>query len=44
MSEQDDSAYSSTLLIDPGTLNAVSGAPLTSSGKPEVLYVASEPA
>jgi hypothetical protein len=36
------SAYSSTLLIDPGTLNAVSGAPLTSSGKPEVLYVASE--
>jgi hypothetical protein len=36
------SAYSSTLLIDPGTLNAVSGTPLTSSGKPEVLYVASE--
>jgi hypothetical protein len=36
------SAYSSTLLIDPGTLNAVSGAPLTSGGKPEVLYVASE--
>jgi hypothetical protein len=36
------SAYSSTLLIDPGILNAVSGAPLTSSGKPEVLYVASE--
>ncbi len=35
-------AYSSTLLIDPDTLNAVSGPPLTDSGKPEVLYVATE--
>ena len=34
------SAYSSTLLISPGTLNPVSGPPLTRSGKPEVLYVA----
>jgi hypothetical protein len=34
------SAYSSTLLISPGTPNAVSGPPLTVSGKPEVLYVA----
>ena len=36
------SAYSSTLLIDPGTLSAGSGPPLTDSGRPEVLYVASE--
>ena len=36
------SAYSSTLLIDPGTLSAGSGAPLTRGGKPEVLYVATE--
>jgi thiol-disulfide isomerase/thioredoxin len=36
------SAYSSTLLISPDTLNAVSGPPLTRSGKPEVLYVAAE--
>jgi hypothetical protein len=36
------SASSATLLIDPGAPNAVSGAPLTSGGKPEVLYVASE--
>jgi hypothetical protein len=36
------SAYSSTLLISPGTLNAISGPPLTRSGKPEVLYVAAE--
>jgi Domain of unknown function (DUF929) len=36
------SAYSSTLLISSGTLNAVSGPPLTRSGKPEVLYVATE--
>ncbi len=36
------SAYSSTLLISPGTLNAVGGPPLTRSGKPEVLYVATE--
>jgi hypothetical protein len=34
--------YSSTLLISPGTLNAVSGPPLTRSGKPEVFYVATE--
>jgi thiol-disulfide isomerase/thioredoxin len=36
------SGYSSTLLIDPGILNAVSGAPLTSGGKPEVLYIGAE--
>ena len=36
------SAYSSMLLIDPGTLSAGSGPPLTDSGKPEVLYVATE--
>jgi hypothetical protein len=36
------SAYSSTLLTRPGTLNAVSGPHLTSSGKPEILYVATE--
>jgi Domain of unknown function (DUF929) len=36
------SAYSSTLLISPDTLNAVGGPPLTRSGKPEVLYVATE--
>lgn len=35
-------AYSSTLLIDPDTLSTVSGPPLTSGGKPEVLYVATE--
>ena len=33
-------AYSSTLLISPGTLNAVSGLPLTAGGKPELFYVA----
>jgi Domain of unknown function (DUF929) len=36
------SAYSSTLLISPGTLSAVSGPPFTRGGKPEVLYVATE--
>ena len=36
------SAYSSMLLIDPGTLSAGSGPPLTDRGKPEVLYVATE--
>jgi hypothetical protein len=36
------SAYSSTLLISPDTLNAVNGPPLTSGGRPEVLYVATE--
>jgi Domain of unknown function (DUF929) len=35
-------AYSSTLLIDPGTLSAVNGPLLTLGGKPEVLYVGSE--
>jgi thiol-disulfide isomerase/thioredoxin len=35
-------AYSSTLLIDPGSLSAVSGPPLTLGGKPELLYVATE--
>jgi Domain of unknown function (DUF929) len=35
-------AYSSTLLIEPDTLKAVSGPPLTLSAKPEVLYVADE--
>ena len=36
------SASSSTLLISPDRLNAVSGPPLTRGGKPEVLYVATE--
>lgn len=36
------SAYSSTLLTRPGTLNAVSGPHLTRGGKPEILYVATE--
>jgi Domain of unknown function (DUF929) len=36
------SAYSSTLLFSPDTLNAAGGPPLTRSGKPEVLYVATE--
>ena len=35
-------AYSSTLLISPGALNAVSGPPLTRGGKPEVLYVGAQ--
>lgn len=35
-------AYSSMLLLDPATLHGVSGPPLTDSGKPEVLYVATE--
>ena len=35
-------AYSSTLLIGAGSLNAVSGPPLTRDGKPEVFYVATE--
>ena len=35
-------AYSSTLLISPGALNAVSGPPLTRGGKPEVLFVGAE--
>lgn len=35
-------AYSSTLLISPGTLSAVSGPPLAQDGKPEALYVATE--
>jgi hypothetical protein len=35
-------AYSSTLLITSGQLNAVSGPPLTRDGKPEVLYVGTE--
>ena len=39
-SDSDASAYSSTLLA--GGLTAVSGSPLTLSGKPEVLYVANE--
>jgi len=37
-----DGAYSSTLLIGPGTLGTVSGPPLTVGGKPEVFYVATE--
>jgi hypothetical protein len=37
-----DGAYSSTLLISPGTLSAVSGRPLTVGGKPEFFYVATE--
>jgi hypothetical protein len=37
-----DGAYSSTLLISSGTLSAVSGPPLTSGGKPELLYLANE--
>ncbi len=36
------SAYSSTLLIDPGALSAGTGPPLTRGRQPEVLYVASE--
>jgi hypothetical protein len=36
------SAYSSTLLISPGTLSAVSGPPLAQDGKPEALYIATE--
>jgi len=35
-------AYSSTLLISPGTLSAVSGPPLAQGGKPEILYIATE--
>jgi hypothetical protein len=35
-------AYSSSLLTRPGTLNAVGGPNLTRSGKPEILYVATE--
>jgi hypothetical protein len=34
--------YSSALPISPDTFSAVSGPPLTRSGKPEVLYVAAE--
>jgi hypothetical protein len=37
-----DGAYSSTLLISPGTPNAVSGLPLTQGGKSAVFYVATE--
>jgi hypothetical protein len=34
--------YASTLLISPGTLNAVTGTPLIRDGKPEALYIATE--
>jgi len=41
-SSSPSSAYSSSLLTSPGALSAVSGPPLTRSGKPEALYVATE--